>query len=163
MIQGVPGNLAAGGPDWEDLAAVRRETGQTVVLRLENKVAETVGALAMVLAVDPGTVGAYGAADKVVLPGHEEQKKVEGGVALDKASGQVVLAEAGNKGFAAGLGEEPGQAGCNMVPDPESHSLLVPVVHKIPSKQSTQTHKTSNTTEEITNTDTKMKLRHRGV
>lgn len=139
MIQGAPENLAAAGPDWEGLAAVRRETGQTVGLRLENKVAEIVGALAMVLAVAPGTVRACGAADRVVLPGHEEQTMVEGGVALDKASGPVVLEEAGNRGFAAGLGEEPGQAGHNMVPGPGSHSLLVPVVHKIPSKQSTQT------------------------
>lgn len=69
VIQGDPGNLAAAGPDWEDPAAGRRETGQTVGLSFGNKVAETVGALGMGLAVAPGTVGACGAADMVVLPG----------------------------------------------------------------------------------------------
>lgn len=69
VIQGYPANLAAVGPGWEDPAAGHRETGQTVGLRLGNKVAETVEALGMDLAVDPGTVGAYGAADRVVLPG----------------------------------------------------------------------------------------------
>lgn len=64
-----------------------------------------------------------------------EQKLAEGVVALCKVSGHsVVLVWAGSRGFAAGLGEEPGQAGCNMVPGPESHSLLVPAVHRIPSK-----------------------------
>lgn len=58
VIQGDPGNLAAAGPDWEDPAAGRRETGQPVGLRFGNKVAGTVGALVMGLAVAPGTVGA---------------------------------------------------------------------------------------------------------
>lgn len=137
VTQGAPENLVAAGPDWKDLVAVRRETGQTVGLRLENKVAVIVGALAMVLAVAPETVGPCGAADRVVLLGHVEQKKVEGVVALDKAPGPVVLEEAGYRGFAAGLGEELGQTGRNTVPGPGSCSLLVPVVHKIPSKQST--------------------------
>lgn len=144
MIQGAPENLAAAGPDLEDLAAVRRESGQTVGLRLENKVAEIVAGLAMILAVAPGTGVACEAADRVAHPGHEEQKKVEDGVALDKASGLVVPTEAGNMWFAAGLGEKPDQAGHNMVPGPESYSLLVPVVHKIPSKQITQTHNISH-------------------
>lgn len=74
---------------------------------------------------------------------------MEGGVALGKGSGHpVVLVGAGSRGFAAGLGEEPGQAGHNMVPGPGSHSPLVPAVRKIPSKENKQTHKTSNTTEE---------------
>lgn len=47
--------------------------------------------------------------------------------------------EAGSRGLAVGLDEEPGQAGCNMVPDPESHSLLVPVDHMIPSNEWKQT------------------------
>ena len=68
---------------------------------------------------------------------------MEGGLALGKESGHpVVLVEAGSRGFAAGPGEEPGQAGCNMEPGPESHSLLAPAVHKTPSKQKTQTHQT---------------------
>lgn len=76
---------------------------------------------------------------------------MEGGVVLGKESGHpVVLVEVGSRGFAAGLGEEPGQAGHNMVPGPESHNLLVPAVHKNPSKWNKQTHKTSNTTEENT-------------
>lgn len=134
VIQGVPGNLAAAGPGWEDPAAGRRETGQIVGLRFGNKGAETVWALGLGLAVAPGTVGACGAADRVVLPGCVKQKMVEGGVALGKVSGHpVVLVGAGGREFVAGLGEEPGQAGCNMVPGPESHILLVPAVHKIPS------------------------------
>lgn len=134
VIRGVPGNLAAAGPGWEDPAAERRETGQTVGLRFGNTGAETVGALGMGLAVAPGTVEACGAADRVVLPGCVEQKMVEGGTVLGKVSGHpAVLVGAGGKGFAAGLGEVPGRAGCNMVPGPESHSLLVPAVRKIPS------------------------------
>lgn len=143
VVQRVPGNLAAVGPDWEDPAAGRRETGQIVGLRFGNKGAETVEALGMGLAVAPGTVGACGAADRVVLPGCVAQTSAEGGFALGKVSGHpVALMGAGSRGFAAGLGEEPGQAGCNMVPGPESHSLLVPAGHKIPSTQITQTHKT---------------------
>lgn len=40
----------------------------------------------------------------------------------------------------ADLGEEPGLVGHNRVPGPESHSLLLPAGHKIPSKQNIQTH-----------------------
>lgn len=69
VIQEYPGNLAAVGPDWGDPAAGRTKIGQTVWLRLGNKVAETVGALGVDLAVAPGSVGACGAADRVVLPG----------------------------------------------------------------------------------------------
>lgn len=59
---------------------------------------------------------------------------MEDGVALGKELGHpVVLVEAGNRGLAAGLGEEPGQAGHNKVPGPGIHSLLVPADHKIPS------------------------------
>lgn len=145
VVQGDPGNLAAAGPDWEDPAAERRETGQTVGLRFGNTVAETVGALGMGLAVAPGTAGACGAADRVFPPGCVEQKSAEGGVAPGKVSGHpVVLVGAGSRGFAAGLGEETDQVGHNMVPGPGSHSPRVPAVHKIPSKQNTQTHKTSN-------------------
>lgn len=133
--------MAAVGPDWEDPAAGRRETGQTEELRLENTAAETVRALGMGLAVAPGTVGAYGAADRVVLPGCVDQKLAEGGVALGKVSGhQVVPVGAGSKGFAADLGEDPGLADCNMVPGLERHSLLVPAVHKIPSVDRTACH-----------------------
>ena len=139
VIQGYPGNLAAAGPGWEDPAAGHTEIGQTVVLRLGNKVAETVGALGMDLAVAPGTGGACGAADRVVLPGCVSQKLAEGGVALGKESGHlVVLVGAGSRGFAAGPGEEPGLAGRNTVPGPGSHSLLVPAVRMIPSKQNTR-------------------------
>lgn len=138
VIQGVPGNLAAAGPDWVDPAAGRRETGQIAGLRLGNKGAETVEALGMSLAVAPGTAGACGAADRVVLPGCVERKSVEGGFALGKGSGcPVVLVGAVGRSFAAGSGEEPGQAGRNMVPGPESHSLLVPAVRKIPSEDHT--------------------------
>lgn len=64
-----------------------------------------------------------------------EQKLAEGGVALGKVSGHLlVLVGAGSRGFAAGLREGPDQAGRNMVPGPGSHSPLVPAVHKIPSK-----------------------------
>ena len=57
------------GSDWEVPAVGRRETGWAGGLTFENKVAETVGAPGMGLAVAPGTVGACGAADRVVLPG----------------------------------------------------------------------------------------------
>lgn len=69
VIQGYPGNSAAAGPGWKDPAAVRTEVDQTVGLRLGNRVAVTVEALGMDLAVAPETVGACGAADRVVLPG----------------------------------------------------------------------------------------------
>lgn len=69
VIQGYPGSFAAVGPDWEDPAAGRTETDQTVGLRLGNRVAVTVEALGMCQAVAPGTVGACGAADRVGLPG----------------------------------------------------------------------------------------------
>lgn len=66
---------------------------------------------------------------------------MEGGLALGKVSGRlVVLVEAGSMGFAAGPGEEPDQAGCNMEPGPESHSLLAPAVHKTPSADCTACH-----------------------
>lgn len=133
--------MAAVGLDWEDPAAGRRETGQTVRRRLENTVAGTVGALGMGLAVAPGIAGACGAADRVVLPGCVDQKLAEGGVALGKVSGhQAVPVGAGSKGFVADLGEEPGLADCNMVLGPESHSLLVPAVRKIPSVDHTACH-----------------------
>lgn len=86
------------------------------------------------------------------------QKLAEGGVALCTASGYpLVQVGSGCRGFAAGLGEEPGLAGRNMAPGPESHSLLVPAVHKIPSKQNTETQNTSDTTEENTH-NIKIKL-----
>lgn len=79
-----------------------------------------------------------GAVDKVVLPGCVKQKSVQGGFALGKVPGPpVVLVGSGSKGSAAGSGEEPGRVGCNTVPGPESHSLLVPAVHKIPSEDHT--------------------------
>lgn len=99
------------------------------------------GALGVDLAVAPGSVGACGAADRVALPGCVKQKSVEGGVALGKESDHlVVLVGAGSRGFAAGLGGEPGLAGHNMVPGPGSHSLLVPAVHKIPSEDHMACH-----------------------
>lgn len=122
------------GPDWEDPAAGRRETGQTVGLKPVSKVAEIVGALGKSLAVAPGTVGAYGAADRVVLPGCVEQKLAGGAVALGKVSGcRVVQAGSGSMVFAADLDEGPGSAGRNKEPGPENYSLLVPAAHKIPS------------------------------
>lgn len=134
VIQGYPGSFAAG-PGSEDPAAERTEIAQTVGLRLGNRVAGTVEALGMDLAVAPGTAGACGAADRVGLPGCVQQRLAEGGVVLGKESGHLVaLVKVGSRGSAAGLGEEPGQVGHNMVPDPESRSLLVPAVHKIPSK-----------------------------
>lgn len=142
-IQGEPGSLAAvAGPDREDPAAGHRETGQTEGLRLENKVAGTVGALGTGLAVAPGAEGACGAADRAVPLGCEEQKSAQGAVALGKVFGRlVVLVAAGSRGSAAGWGEEAGLAGRNTAPGPERHNLLVPAVHTIPSKQSSQTHK----------------------
>lgn len=140
VIQGYPGNSAAAGPGLTDPAAVHTELDQTVGLRLGNRVAGTVEALGMDLAGAPETVGACGAADRVVLPGHVQQQTVEGAVDLDKESDHpVVLAEVGSKGFAAGLGEELGQADHNMVPGPGNHNLLVPAVHKNQSKQNRQT------------------------
>lgn len=134
VIRGVPGNLAAAEPDWEDPAAGRRGIGQIVGLRLGSMGAETVETLGMCPAVAPETVGEYGAADRVVLPGCAAQKSTEGGFALGMVSGHpVVLVGPGSMEFAAGLSEESGQTGCNMVPGPESHSLLVLAVHKIPS------------------------------
>lgn len=108
-------------------------------------VAEVAEAPAMGLAVAPGTEGACGTADRVVLPVCEVQKKVQGESALGKVSGLVVLVKAESRGFAAGLGEKPGQSGCNTALGPESHSLLVPVAHMIPSNR-TKAGKTSNTT-----------------
>lgn len=141
VIQGQPGSLAAVGPDWEDPAAGRRETGQTVGLKLANKVAETVGALGKSLAVAPGTVGACGAADRVVLPGCVEQKLEEGAVALGKVSGcRVVQAGSGSTAFAADLDEGPGLAGRNREPGPENYSLLVPADRKIQSVDHTACH-----------------------
>lgn len=134
VIQGELGNLAAVWIDWGELAAGDKETGQTVELKLGNKVAVTVGDLEIGLALAPGTAGACGAVDRVVLPGCVEQKSVEGGVALGKEFAHLaVLVGAGSRGFAAGLGEEPGQVGRNTVPGPESHILLVPAVRRIPS------------------------------
>lgn len=134
VIQGEPGNLAAAGFDQEDPAAGRRETGQTVGLKLGSKVAETVMALGGGLAVAPVTVGACGAADRVVLLVCEGQMLVEGAAALGKLPGHLVVrVGAGSRAFVAGLGEDPGQAVHNKVPGPESHNLLVPAVHRIPS------------------------------
>lgn len=134
VIQGLTGNSVAEEPDWGAPAAGHRETGQTVELRIENKVAVTVGALEMGLAVAPGIVGACGAADKVVPPGYVKQTLVEGVVALGKMSGhQVVQVVAGSMAFVADRGEDPVLAGHNRVPGLETHSFLVPAVHKIPS------------------------------
>lgn len=142
------------GPDWEDPAAGRRETGQTVGPRLEYTVAETVGALGAGLAVAPETVGACGAADRVDLPGCEEQNLAEGGVAPGTVSvHQVVQAGAERRAVVADLGEDPGQAGHNTAPDPESHNLLVPAVHKIPSKQNTKPYYDLKTIVENTDAD----------
>lgn len=103
-------------------------------LKLGNRVA--VAALGMDLAVAPGTVGACGAADRVALPGCVKQHLAEGGLGRGKELGHpAVLAEVGSKGFAAGLGEDPGQAGHNTVPGPGSHSLPAPAAHKNPSTQ----------------------------
>lgn len=134
VIQEWPGSLAAVGPDWEDPAAEHRETGQTVELKIVNKVAETVGALGKSLAVAPETVGAYGVADRVVLPGCVEQKLAAGAVALGKVSGcRVVRIESGSMVFAADLDEGLGLAGRNREPGSEKYSRLVPAAHKIPS------------------------------
>lgn len=136
VIQGEPGSSAAAEAGWGDPAAGGKETDQTAVLKLGNKVAETVGALVMGLAVAPGTEGACGAADRAALPGCVGQKLVEGGAALDMMSVRpVVLVGAGCRAPAAGLGEEPGQAGRSMVSGSETHNLLVPAVHRIPSEQ----------------------------
>ena len=111
-------------------------------LKPERTVAETVGALGMGLAMAPGAVGACGAADTAVLPGYEEQKLAQGGVALGKVSDHLVFPEgSASRGSAAGLDEEAGRAGRSTVPGPERHSLLVPAVRMIPSKQRTQTYK----------------------
>lgn len=141
VIQGYPGSFAAGSGS-EDPAAERTEIAQTVGLWLGNRASGTVEALGMDLAVAPGTAGACGAADRVGLPGCVRQRLAEGGVVLGKESGHlVVLVEVESRGSAAGLGEEPGQVGHNMEPDPESRSLLVPAVHKIPSKQNVRDFK----------------------
>ena len=64
---------------------------------------------------------------------------MEGEAALHKATARwVVRVWVGNTEFVADLGEELDQVGCNKVPGPESHILLVPAAHKIPSKQNTQ-------------------------
>lgn len=134
VIQGHLGSLAAAGPDWEGPAAGRRETEQTGGLMFGNKVAGTVGALEVGLAVAPVTVGACGAADTVVLLEGVGQNLAAGGAALGKVSGHpAVLVGAGCRGFAAGSGEEPGLAARSRVPVPGGRSLLVPAVHKIPS------------------------------
>lgn len=136
VIQGVVGNLAAVGPDWEDPVAGHRETGPTGGLRLESMVAEIVGALEVGLAVAPGAVGACEAADKVVLPGCEEQKLVEDGAALGKMFGYLAVQEgAESMALAVDLDEDPGLADHSMGPDLENHILLVPAVHRSPSKQ----------------------------
>lgn len=46
---------------------------------------------------------------------------------------RVVQVEAVNMWFVADLGEGPGLVGHKRVPGPESHSLLLPAGHKIPS------------------------------
>lgn len=108
-------------------------------LRLGNRVAGTVGALETGLAVDPGPAGGCGAADMVNLPGCVQQQLVEGVVVLGKLSAHpVALLGAERKGSAAGPDEDPGQVGHNTVPGPESHILLVPVVHRTPSEQNAQ-------------------------
>lgn len=153
MIQEEPGNLAAAGPDWEAPAAAgRKETGWTVGLMLECRAVETEGALVMGLAVAPGTVGACGAADRVVLLGCVKLK-MEGGAALGKETVcQVVQVWAAGKGIVVDSDEEPGLAGCNIGPGPENHTPLVPAVHKYPSEQKekktfTLTHTTKQHTE----------------
>lgn len=127
--------MAAAGPDWEAPAAGRKETGWTVGLMLESRVAGTEEALVMGLVVAPGTVGVCGAADRVVLLGCVELK-LEGGTALGKGTAcQVVQVWAEGKGIVVDLDEEPGLAGCNTVPGPENHTLLVPAVHMYPSAE----------------------------
>lgn len=129
MVQAHPGNFAAAKPGWEDIAAGRTEIGPAVGLMFGNRVAVTVEVLGMNLAVARGT------ADRLDLPGCVQLHPVEHEVALGKESGHsVVLVEIGSRGF-AGLGEELGQAGHNMVPGLGKHSSLDPVVHKNPSKQ----------------------------
>lgn len=145
VIQGVPGNLAAVQPERAGPAAERRATGQIAGLTLVNKGVETVEALVMGLVVAPEMVLACGAADTIVLPGCVAQTSAVGAFDPGTVSGHpVVLLGAASRGFAAGLGEESGRAGRNMVPGPESHSLLVPAVRKSPSTQNTQKTKTSN-------------------
>lgn len=101
----------------------RRATGPTVKMELENKKAVTVGV--------PVPVGACAAADRAALPVCEGQM-LEGVAALGKEPDlQAVLAGAGNRGFVER--EDLGQAGYNRVFGFESHSFLVPAVHKIPS------------------------------
>lgn len=136
MIQEEPGNLAAAGSDWEAPAAAGcKETGWTVGLMTECRTAGTEGAPVMGLAVAPGTVGACGAADRVVLLGCVKLK-LEGGAALGKETAcRVVQVWAVGKGIVVDSGEEPGLAGCNTEPGPENHTPLVPAVHKCPSEQ----------------------------
>lgn len=123
--------LAAVGVDLEVPAAEHRATGQTVKQRLENKVVEIVGALVLELAVAPVSEGTYVVADMVVLLECEGQM-LEGVVALGKVPGfLVVRVEAENRGFV--VSEDFGQVGQNKVSGFESHSPLVPVVHRIPS------------------------------
>lgn len=139
VIQQYPGNFA--GPGWGDTAADHTVIGLTVERRLENRVAETVEILGMDQAVAPVTVAACVAADRVGLLGHVQQL-VEGAVVLGKETGHpVVLVEIGSRGFAAGLDEQPGQVGHNTESDPGDHRLLVPVVHKNPSKKNKQIFK----------------------
>lgn len=135
MIQGVAGNLAAAGPDWEAPAAGCKEIGWTVGLTLESRMVGTEEALVMGLVVVPGTVGVCGTADRMVLLGCVELK-LEGGTALGKETAcQVVQVWAEGKGIVVDRDEEPGLAGCNTAPGPENHTPLVPAVHMYPSAQ----------------------------
>lgn len=133
VIQVYPGNFAAG-PGWEDTAVVHTSTGQSVGPMLGRRVAGPEETPGLQLTEDPGIVGACGAADKAGRLARAKQM-MEGGVVLGKESGHlVVLVETVNKESAAGLGEEPGWAGHNMVPALVSHTLWVPAVHRNPSK-----------------------------
>lgn len=111
------------GFDQEQPEVGHKANGSTGKKKLGNKEAESVGV--------PVSVGACAAAaDRAALPVCEGQMK--GAAAQGKVADlQAVLAGAGNKGFV--VNEDLGQAGHNKVSGSESHSLLVPAAHKIPS------------------------------
>lgn len=102
---------------------------------------ESVGGLAVGLAVAPGIAGACGSADRVALPGGVGQNLAEDGAALGKVSDRPVgLVEAGYRGFAAGSGEGPGLTAHNMGLGLVGHNLLVPAVHMTPSEDHKACH-----------------------
>lgn len=134
-VQGEPGRLAAAGVDSKYPAAGHRATGQTVKQRFGNKGVEIVWALVVDLTEAPVTVGAYVVADMVVLL-ECEGRMLEGVAALGKMPGLLVVqVEAENRGFV--VSEDLGQVGHSKVSGFESHSPLVPVVHRIPSVHTT--------------------------